>query len=183
MPRKLILQMHISLDGKVYDADNGLSWATHDWDDALNEHITEIMDTVDHILIGRKLAEGFIPHWSSNPDLPGADRINGLPKTVISTALQQSSWAGTVEVASGKIEDVVNGLKAKNGRDVITYGGAETAQKLVGAGLVDELHLIVDPASVGEGGVSLFTTPADYQLVDVRAFDCGVSVAHYRPKW
>lgn len=180
MPRKLLLQMHISLDGKVSGPDNSFDWATHNWDDALNAHITALMATVDHILIGRKLGEGFIPHWRANPELEGAAKINATKKTVISRSLETSPWGEGVEVAN-RIEDVVARLKAEDGGNIITYGGAETAQKLVAAGLVDDLHLIVDPVAIG-GGTSLFTTRADYQLMSVKAFECGVSVAHYRPK-
>lgn len=129
----------------------------------------------------RKLAEGFIPHWVNNTELAGAQKINSLPKSVFSTTLNKSPWGERVETVGGEVKDVVEALKAKDGGDIITYGCGETAQKLVAAGLVNELLLMVDPGSLG-GGTSLFTTRMDYELVNVRPFPCDLNLALYRPK-
>lgn len=183
--RKLLLQMHISLDGKVTSATSTLDWTTQPWTPDLKAYITSISASADHILLGRKLAEGFIPHWRSHPELEGAEKINGMGKTVVSRSLKENKWDESVEVAGADVglEEVVGALKARKGeRDVITYGGAEMARGLVERGLVDELFLIAEPVSLGDGAPGLFSTRKEYVLVGARAFECGVSVAHYRKK-
>lgn len=184
MPGKLLLQLHISLSAHITGPSSSLSWATHAFSPDLNAAIAAHSARATRMLLGRKLAEGFIPHWAAHPELPGAEEMNALSKTVVSSTLEKvpEGWEGDVEVVGGELKDVVARLKAGDeGGDIISYGGAETAQALVAKGLVDELFLIVEPVSL-ERGVSLFTTRADYVLVSVRAFECGVSLAHYRLK-
>lgn len=184
--RKILLQMHFSLDAQVTSATSTLDWTTQPWTSDLKAYITSISASADHILLGRKLAEGFIPHWRSHPESEGAGKINGMGKTVISRSLKHSKWGESVEVVSADagLEEVVAAVKARKGDgDVITYGGAEMARGLVERSLVDELFLIVEPVSLGDGGGSgLFSTRKEYVLVEVKAFECGVSVAHYRKK-
>lgn len=131
--------MHISLDGYVTGPDNDCSWITHGFDDELNAYIkTTIMPSVDHMLLGRKLAIGFIPHWIAHPELEGADVINSLRKTVVTCTLKESPWGEDVALIGRreKIEERVNDLKAQKGGDIITYGGARTGRALVAANLV-----------------------------------------------
>lgn len=180
---KPLLQMHVSLDAKVTSATSSLDWTTQPWIPDLKAYITPITASAGHIPLGRSLAEGFIAHWSAHAELEGAEKVNGVAKTVIFRSLKENKWGGGVEVVGGDagLDDAVRALKESKGEgDVITYGGAEMARGLVEKGLVDELFLIVEPGSLGEGGVGCFSTRKGYVLVEARAFECGVSVAHYR---
>ena len=60
--RKLKLQVQMSVDGFISGANGEMDWMTFDWDDALKECVTEITTPVDCIVLGRRLAQGFIPH-------------------------------------------------------------------------------------------------------------------------
>ena len=70
--------------------------------------------------------------------------------------------------------DEVNSLKQKDGKDIIAYGGAELVSNLIKEDLIDEYHLFVNPAALGEG-VSIFRQRTDLKFVTSRAFDCGIT--------
>ena len=63
--RKLKLQMQVSVDGYVAGPNGEMDWMVWDWDDELKNYVKEITAPVDCILLGRVLAEGFIPHWAA----------------------------------------------------------------------------------------------------------------------
>lgn len=69
----------------------------------------------------------------------------------------------------------------ESGGDVITYGGVQTVQSLLSAGLVDELFLIVEPVSLGGGG-KVFEQRAGYEFVEAKGFSCGHVILRYRVK-
>lgn len=140
--RKVLLQMHISLDGKVASPTSTMDWTIQPWTPDLNAHIASISASADHILLGRSLAEGFIAHRTFHPELEGADKINGMGKSVVSRSPRESKWGEGVEVVGGDVDldEVVQALKGKEGSgDVIIYGGTETARGSVEAVLVNEL--------------------------------------------
>ena len=71
--RKLKLQVQMSVDGFISGPNGEMDWLTFDWDDEPKACVTEITTPVDCIVLGRKLAQGFIPHWAAvaaNPDHP-----------------------------------------------------------------------------------------------------------------
>ena len=55
----------MTIDGFIGDTNGELDWAVWNWDQALQEYVTELTKTVDCVVLGRKLAQGFIPHWAS----------------------------------------------------------------------------------------------------------------------
>lgn len=63
----------------------GLEWY---WDVELKKYVKELTDSVDCIVLGRKLAEGFIPYWESHPEEEGAETINKLLKIVFSKTIK-----------------------------------------------------------------------------------------------
>ena len=183
MPRKLILQMHISLDGYIAGPDNSLfDWMTMNWSQDLKDSVTEINSNIDEILLGRKLAEGFIPAWKSRPSSePGAEFINSTPKTVFSSTLEEGSLGEGVRIVKGSVEDEVRRMKGVEGKNIVVYGGVEMVQALVKAGLVDEFYLLTEPVALGEGAV-LFTSRAHLELVEAKKMECGTLLRHYRLK-
>ena len=60
--RKLKLQMQMSIDGFVAGPNGEQDWMVWNWDDSLNAYVDEITASIDCILLGRVLAQGFIPH-------------------------------------------------------------------------------------------------------------------------
>ncbi len=60
--RKLKLQVQLTLDGFVGRQNGEMDWMTLNWDDKIKKYVTELTEPVDCIILGRKLAQGFIPH-------------------------------------------------------------------------------------------------------------------------
>ena len=178
--RTLKLQLQITVDGYMATPDGQMDWVSHNWSDDLNHYVGALTNTVDCILLGRKLAEGFIPYWAANPTQPGAEVFNNTHKVVFSRTLTTSTWPNTT-LATGPLADEVLALKHATGGDMIAYGGSSFVAALIQHQLVDEFFLFVNPTAIGRGA-SPFQALTAYQplkLVDARKFDCGMVVMHY----
>jgi dihydrofolate reductase len=188
--RKLKLQVQMSVDGYIAGPGGEMDWMVWDWDDKLKRHVNELTEPVDTILLGRKMTDGFISHWSdvmSKPDDPSnafAKKMIETPKVVFTKTLNKSNWVNT-DIATGDLRDEINKLKSQNGsRDIIVYGGATFDSSLIKAGLIDEFHLFINPAAIGNG-LTIFKDLNEIQklnLVKSIAFDCGIVLLHYQQR-
>lgn len=181
--RTLNLQVQVTVDGFMAGPNGEMDWMTFPWTDDIGQYVAALSAPVDTILLGRKLAEGFIPHWAAHPDEPGADLFNNAPKVVFTRTLDTSPWANT-RLASGELAAEINALKSQPGSDLITYGGGTFVASLIRAGLIDNLHLFVNPAAIGTGMPVFGGLAATQALTLVKAvpFACGIVVLHYQPK-
>ncbi|WP_113698984.1 dihydrofolate reductase family protein [Nonomuraea lactucae] len=184
--RKFKLQVQTTVDGYMAGPNGEMDWMTFPWTDDINAYITALTQPVDCIVLGRRLAEGFIPHWASQPegeDKASVDWMNNTPKVVISNSLTESPWDNAV-VAGGDLAETVNRLKSQPGGDMIAYGGGTLVSNLIAEGLLDELHLFVNPTAIG-AGMPVFGNPDAYQrlrLVTARPFECGITALHLEPE-
>ena len=187
--RKLKLQVQMSVDGYIAGPNGELDWMVWDWDDELNSYLTELTEPVDTILLGRKMAGGFISHWTNvvndpnNPDYAAGKKFVDTPKIVFTKTLKKSEWENT-DIASGDLTDEITKLKSQNGKDIIVYGGATFVSALIKGGLIDEFHFFVNPVVLGEG-LTIFKDvnhKQDLTLVNAVPFDCGIVLLHYGPK-
>jgi dihydrofolate reductase len=183
--RKLKLQMQLSADGFACGPNGELDWMTWQWDEKLVAHVTELTHSFDMILLGRKMTDGFVNHWTSvvqnHPDSPEyapARIFVDTPKVVFTKTLAKSVWANT-ELAKGDLAEEVARLKSLPGRDIIVYGGAGFVASLVEAKLIDELHLFVNPTAIGEGK-SIFSGKTPMKLAASTPFECGIVVNQYQ---
>ncbi len=181
--RKLKLQVQITVDGYIAGPNGEMDWMTFNWDSELRKYVTEITEPVDCIVLGRKLAQGFIPHWASNPEEEGADKMNNLKKVVFTKTLDKSEWVNTV-LAKGDLVDEISNLKIQDGKDIIAYGGATFVSALIKHGLIDEFHLFINPTAIGNG-MTIFKeldSKENLTLVKSMSFDCGIVGLNYEPK-
>ena len=184
--RKFKLQVQTSIDGYMAGPNGEMDWMTFSWTDDIKAYINALTESVDCIVLGRKLAEGFIPAWAAGPegeDQASIDWMNNTPKVVISNTLTESPWENAV-VAGGDLAETVNQLKAQPGGDMIAYGGSTFVSDLIAKGLLDELHLFVNPTAIG-AGLPVFPNLGAYQqlrLVAAQPFDCGITALHFEPK-
>ncbi|MFI5236759.1 MAG: dihydrofolate reductase family protein [Ignavibacteriales bacterium] len=193
--RKLKLQMQISVDGFVARQDGALDWMTWDWDDEIKKYVGDLHDSIDTILLGRKMTEGFISHWMSvvekhdesskelKENYEFAKKMIDIPKVVFTKSLDTHNWVNT-ELAKGNIVDEVNQLKKQNGKDIIVYGGAGFVSSLINNNLIDDYYLFINPSVIGKG-MTIFSEVTDHfslKLVKSYTFDCGIVVNHYTPK-
>lgn len=185
--RKLKLQVQMSIDGFIAGPKGEMDWMVWDWDDALKKYVDEITEPVDCILLGRNLAQGFIPHWASvaaNPDDPeftAGERFTNTHKVVFTKTLANSEWHNT-DLAKGDLVDEITKLKKQEGKDIIVYGGATFVSALIEHGLVDEFHLFINPTAIGDG-MAIFKALNGYQkmlLESSTAFSCGIVANKYR---
>ncbi|MFZ2358815.1 MAG: dihydrofolate reductase family protein [Anaerolineae bacterium] len=184
--RKLKLQVQISVDGFVAGPQGEMDWLTFDWDEEIGQYVEAITDPVDCIVLGRKLAEGFIPHWASvaadeeHPEFAAGQKFSETPKVVFTGTLDRSQWPNTV-LAKGDLMDEITRLKDQAGGDIVACGGASFVSGLVQHDLIDEYHLFVNPAALASG-MPIFKTlasPRRLVLETVRAFPCGIVLVRY----
>ncbi len=185
--RKLKLQTQVTIDGFVAGPAGEMDWMVWDWDEELKNYVKEITEPVDCIVLGRKLAQGFIPHWASNSELEGADKMNNTKKVVFTKTLDKpetaKGWDNAV-LAKGNLVDEITALKKQPGKDIITYGGATFVAALIQHNLIDEFHLFINPSAIGVG-MTIFKElegKQDFQLIKSASFACGIVVLQYVPK-
>ncbi len=185
--RKLKLQVQISIDGYISGSNGEMDWMVWNWDEALKQYVIGITETVDCILLGRKLAQGFIPHWdeaakkTDDPEAPFAQKMSETPKIVFSKTIQHSGWNNTA-IASGNLVDEITSLKNQPGNDIIVYGGGTFVSSLIKNNLIDEYHLFVNPSILGSG-MTIFggsEQRLNLTLSTARSFDCGIAVLSYQ---
>ncbi len=187
--RKLKLQMQISLDGFVAGPNGEMDWMVTDWSADLNQYVGRIVADIDTIVLGRKLAEGFIPYWAgvaadpTHAEHEGGRIFTDTPKVVFTHSMEQSPWANTT-LAKGGIGDEVRQLKQQAGGSIYACGGARFVSSLVRHNLIDEYFLLVNPSAIG-AGMPIFKEAGGQrplQLVEAVPFACGIVAMHYRPK-
>lgn len=187
--RKLKLQVQITVDGFIAGPNAEMDWITFNWDDEMKEYVTELTESMDQIVLGRNLAQGFIPHWASVAQNPEHEehsagvKFTDTPKVVFSQTLTELEWDNTT-LATGNIVEEINKLKNQDGSDIIAYGGANFVSNLIKHNLIDEYHLFVNPAAIGSG-MPIFQGLEDKQrleLVKAIPFACGIVLLNYEPK-
>jgi dihydrofolate reductase len=187
MSRKLKLQVQISVDGFVAGPNGEMDWMTWNWDDEIKNYVDNITEPVDTIILGRKLAEGFIPHWTKvttdrdDPSFEFAKRMVDTPKVVFTKTLDESVWANTT-LAKENLVTEINKLKNNSGKDIIVYGGVSFVSSLISEELIDEFHLFVNPVAIGKG-MSIFSKldgKQSLKFIKSVGFDCGITLLNYQ---
>ena len=186
--RTLKLQVQVSIDGYVAGPNGEMDWMVWNWDEELKNYVKELTGTIDCIIMGRKLAAGFIPYWATvaeNPDDPQYSfglTMSETPKIVFSKSPRPSSWHNT-KVTAGDLVEVIKDLKNQEGKDIIVYGGGSFVSSLIKADLIDEYHLFINPAALGDG-MTIFkrlTHKQPFRLIKSLASTCGIVVICYEP--
>ncbi len=139
--------------------------------------LQEVLDA-DALLLGRVTYEGFSAAWPERSG-PFADKMNSMPKHVVSTTLEDPAWNNT-----SVMRDVreVAGLKKQEGGPIVLAGSRTLVHGLMEHGLVDEFRLMIFPVVLGSGARVFPETPdkTELELVDTQAFASGVVVHTYR---
>jgi dihydrofolate reductase len=184
--RKLKLQMVMSLVGFVKGDYGG---ANIKWDKEAWQFCIDNLKNVDSILLGRKTAKDFIPHWkgvANNPkdsDYKLGKPLTDIPKIVFSKKLRTSKWDNAT-IAKGDIVKEIKALKKRKGKDMIVYGGYSFVSSLIQFGLIDEYFLLVNPVAYGSGEPIFNSLKNNLQLKleKCKPFVCGIVLLHYKQR-
>ncbi|TPJ27504.1 MULTISPECIES: dihydrofolate reductase family protein [unclassified Mesorhizobium] len=192
--KKLILQMQMSVDGFV-GSDEDRRWQLWEWgddnawDEELKQDFNAVFQTIDTILLSRKMAEeGYLTHWGNAARKYPKDRFYAFArciveaeKVVASDKLEASRWERT-RVVSGDLPREVDALKQGAGGNIAVFGGAGFAAALIAAGLVDEFQLFINPAVLGSGR-RIFEKGgfAKLKLLGSKPYASGMVVSRYAP--
>ena len=177
--------MQLSIDGFVAGPNSEMDWRVWNWDSDLLQYVKELTDPVDTILLGRVLAQGFIPHWAAAAAKPESEdferKMHETHKVVFSKTLESNEWSNT-DLAKGNLAEEIASLKSMPGKDIIVYGGGNFVSNLVKNGLIDDYHFFINPTILGSG-MPIFQEVADkssLKLVHAKSFECGIVVLCYQ---
>jgi dihydrofolate reductase len=184
--RKVKLSMQMTINGYVAGPNGENDWMTWNPDDEFLEFLNSHFDSSDTLLLGRKLADGFIEHWEnvagSNTDHPFAKKIVDIPKVVFTKTLDESPWNNTT-LAKGNLAEEIADLKKQNGKDIAVVGGAGFVSSLIKEGLIDEYHLIVNPTAIASGMTifNLLDGVRKFSPIQAKLYSGGKTVLSYKP--
>jgi dihydrofolate reductase len=188
--RKLIVSEFVTLDGvmqapggKDEDRDGGFEhggWTLPYWHDDIGRSFGEMMKDTDAFLLGRRTyvthAEAFEP---LPPGDPFGDMMNAPKKYVVSRTLQKPIWRNTT-IIRDDVLDSIRALKAEPGRNILTDGSSQLVHALLANDLVDELHLLLYPLTLGGGKRVLpERVHATFRLLSATPYPTGVVGLHY----
>src|SRR6185503_3782557 len=188
--RKLIVSEFITLDGVIQapggkdeDRDGGFEhggWTWPYWHDDIGATFGEMMKDVDAFLLGRRTyvthAEAFEPMPAGDPF---GDMMNAPRKYVVSRTLEEPKWRNTTIIRDNVIGSV-RALKAEPGKTIMTDGSSQLVHALLAADLVDELHLLVYPLTLGSGKRLLPSgVHATFGLASAKPYPTGVVGLQY----
>lgn len=179
--RRVIASEAMSLDGKFAGPGGDLGW--HVLGPAHTAYSAELLDEVDALLFGRatyELMRAYWPTQGAEHDPEIAARMNGHVKLVASHHDLDGDWAGARRI-DGDLTTAVRTAKSQPGKDIALLGSGSVLAALLGAGLVDELHIALTPVLLGAGR-ELFTdhTSRSLHLIRSRPLDRGTVLLVYR---
>lgn len=191
--RKLIVSEFVTLDGVMQapggvdeDRDGGFEhggWTIPFWHDDIGATFFELMQECDAFLLGRRT---YVTHAEAFEPMPDDDPFGGVmnakKKYVVSRTLENPIWRHTTIIRDDVVE-AVRALKAQPGGSILTDGSSQLVHTLIENDLVDELHLLVYPITLGGGKRVLPDgVRTDFTLRSVKPYPTGVVGLHYTRK-
>ena len=188
--RKLIVSEFMTLDGvmqapggKDEDRDGGFAhggWTLPYWHDEIGQAFGALMQRIDAFLLGRRT---YVTHAEAFEPMPAGDvfgdMMNAPKKYVVSKTLKDPIWRNTTIIRDDVIESV-RALKAQPGKDIVTDGSSQLVHALLKHDLVDELHVLLYPLSLGSGKrVFPDGAYAAFRLLSAKPYPGGVVGLHY----
>ena len=188
--RKVVVTEFVSLDGVMEDP----GWTFRFSSVEQEQYKFDELSAADALLLGRVTYEGFAAAWPSMMEQyegprraelqEYTDMMNGYPKYVISTSLQEPLEWNNSTLIKGNVAEEVSRLKQEPGKDILVFGSGELVNTLMEHDLIDEYRLMVFPVVVGSGK-RLFGDGIDtkvLKLAKTETFGSGVVVLTYEPE-
>jgi dihydrofolate reductase len=192
--KKIVLGTFLTLDGVMQspgdpqeDTDRAFAlggWQLPYFSEDAGNILSETIANTDALLLGRLTYQIFAAFWPHAPaDDPIAQKLNSVPKYVVSRTLDRVEWNNS-RLIKGNVAEEVAKLKQLPGSGIISItGSGKLAQSLMGYDLIDEYSLWIHPLVLGSGK-RLFeegVVPLNLKLVDTKTTGSGVVIATYRP--
>jgi dihydrofolate reductase len=185
----IVITTNTSLDGVVQDPDGAEGFRLGGWFgrfggkdlDAWARLETDEALHAEALLLGRRSEEWFATRWASRTG-EWADRLNSMPKYVVSSTLDQPAWTNATVLKGDVVEEVSN-LKQKIAGEILVYASYQLGRTLIEHDLVDELRLVVFPVVLG-AGERLFGPTSDskpMRLAGTRTLGDGLVFVTYQP--
>ena len=184
---KIVVSENVSVDGVVQDPSGDEGFRRGGWVGVIQDREETGKVVLDEalgseaLLLGRRSYEFFAARWPSRSG-ELADRLNGLPKYVVSSTLENPDWNNST-VLKGDVVNEVSKLKQELNGEIVVYGSIQLVRMLIEQDLVDELRLMIYPVVLGAGerlfGETSETKPM--RLVDTRTVGDGVAFLNYEP--
>lgn len=183
--RRVVVTEFVSLDGVMEDPGGAEKfehggWSMAYWHDEIGKVKFDELMASDAQLLGRVTYQGFAAAWPSRHD-EFADRMNSMPKYVVSRTLTDLSWNNS-HLLSGDLSGEVNKLKQQEGQDILVGGSQSLVQALRQRDLVDLYRLLVYPVALGSGKrVFADGGRSNLKLVTARPVGPDVVLMEYEP--
>ena len=166
--RKVILFMHVSLDGFTEGLNGAMDWIVVD--DEVWEDVIKLQNTADTALFGRVNYQGFASYWPTVASDSASTKYE----------IEHANWLNS-RIVHENIIDEITKLKQQPGKNLLLFGGAGIVRTFLALGAIDEFRLNVDPVIVG-GAKPLFKDihdRIDLNLLETKVFRSGVVGLHY----
>ena len=176
---KIVVSENVTLDGVVEDPAGVEGFARGGWVGRIGERdreeaakvlLDEAMDA-EAQLMGRRTYEFLAGRWPSRSG-ELADRLNDMPKYVVSSTLKDPDWNNSTVIGGDVMQEVAK-LKEELEGEVVVAGSIRLGRALMENDLVDELRLMVYPVVLG-AGERLFGETSDQRpvrLLETRTVD------------
>jgi dihydrofolate reductase len=183
---RIVASENVSLDGVIQDPAGDEGFRHGGWvglikdSPELNQLALDEALGAEALLLGRRSYEWFAARWPSRSG-ELADRLNSLPKYVVSSTLRDPDWNNST-VLTGDASDEVSKLKQELDGEIVVPASFQLLRTLIEHDLVDELRLKVFPVVLGDGE-RLFGETSDkkpLRLVHTQTVGDGIAFLTYR---
>ena len=184
--RKLVVQQWVTVDNIAAEEDGGLSFVSGEpfddevTDDPFKNSLMGFIDSVDTLILGANTYVQAKDYWPYADDQGEyGEKLNNLTKFVASSKLDDAPW-GDFPAATVTRDPAatIRELKEQSGKDIWLWGSLKLMHSLLDAGVVDEVRMLVCPASRGKG-TRVFADRQDLTLVEATGFENGVALLRY----
>ena len=183
--RKLVVQQWVTVDNIAAEEDGGLSFVSGEpfsetTDPAFKASLMGFIDSVDTMILGATTyaqAKGYWPQADDQGEY--GEKLNNLAKFVASSTLDGAPW-GDFPAATVTRDPAatIRELKEQDGKDIWLWGSLTLMRSLLADGVVDEIRMLICPASRGKG-TRIFDDRRDLRLLEGTAFDNGLVLLRY----
>jgi dihydrofolate reductase len=186
---KIVISENITLDGVTQDPTGEEGFSLGGWFTEIGDKDREAWTKVEFdealgteaLLLGRRTYEWLAVRWASRTG-GWADRLNSLPKYVVSSTLEHLVWNNSTVLTGDAVHQVSKLRQTMNG-DIVVYSSRQLVHTLMEHDLVDELRLMIHPFVLGTGQRLFGETSGKkaLRLVNTQTVGDGLALLTYQP--